>query len=847
MSARTSPLLNTATTLGKIVAFFVASAVAGLLVAGTMVPLAVGASTLTTVAGDAYDAVEVPTDNAPIAQPSVLEDRDGNVIAKFFKQNRQEVKLKNVSKAMQHAIVDIEDERFYEHGGVDARGILRALVTNVTGTGRQGASTITQQYVANLNVNNQVAAGLSENQIARNGNKDYGDKVREIKWANEVETKMSKDEILQGYLNLVPFAGATYGVEAASQRWFSKPASELNVPEAALLAGMVQRPTLYNPTTNPDAALKRRNVVLGTMLKNNDITEKQYKDAVKSKIKINPSQEDSGCSSAGNAAYFCSYVFNWISHSDAFGKTVAERQNLLYSGGLKIKSSLDPRLQKVAYKEVTNTVPVGDKGGAGASIVTRDNKTGQILAMVQNTKFGDQAKSTENPNTYTEVNFNTSSFQGGSTAKPWTAIAWLQAGHTLTETLNATRLNYSDATWKASCRPSGVAKSPGWSLGNATNGTNNVMTPSAGLFWSINSATAAEAFKLDLCDVFKVPEELGLLDGQTTTVTKTDKDGNTVYKKDKKGKYVLGTNGQKIAEKKVVPMTAELMAANPSNIIGSQVVTPLAQARAFGSFGNQGQLCQTTPFVSVTGNSGKIDLPGADCKQVIEKDIIAKLNGTLKHLAAERPGTQAGGGGQKAGAVINADIGGKTGTNNYATSTWFAGYTSDITSIVWVGRKDGKVFNKANGIYGLNSGMTVRGVARKDTDSSTYASPLWVNYMKQVYDYYPHGEIPQEGGFSKSLHGGGTSSGNTGSTTQNNNTGAASTKAATETKATESAAASSSAPATDSPKSTDASKDAKKDTASKSNSNGGNNGKKNGGNSGGKGNGQGDGKGKGNG
>ncbi|MGO3153602.1 MAG: transglycosylase domain-containing protein [Galactobacter sp.] len=720
MASRKSPLLNTASTLGKIVAFFAASAVAGVLVAGTLVPLAIGTSTATTVAQDTYDSIDVPEENSPVAQPSYLLDRDGKQIAKFFKQNRKEVKLDKVSHWMQKAIIDIEDERFYEHGGVDARGIARALYNNISGGGRQGASTITQQYVANLNVNDQVAAGLDPDQVARSGNKNVSDKVLEIKWANEIETKMSKDEILEGYLNLVPFAGATYGIEAASQRWFSKPASKLNLSEAALLAGMVQRPTLFNPAVNPEESTKRRNVVLGTMLKNEDITQKQYDKAVKAKISLKQSQEESGCEQAGDSAYFCSYVFNTISQDKTFGKTVQERQNLLYTGGLKIKTTLDSRLQKVAAKEVANTVPVGDKGGthdgngAGSTLVTRNNKTGEVLAMAQNTKFGEnKAKN----NIYTQVNYNTTRFQGGSTAKPWTAVAWLEDGKSLGNTVNATRKDYSSAKWKASCLPGGQASSPGWTVNNATAGTNNVMAASAGLFWSINTATVAEAHQLDLCDIFEVPKRLGLLDGSDTTV------------KD--------------------------MAANPANLIGSTNVSPLAQSRAFGAFANEGKLCGTTPLLKVTGPKGEIKLPKTSCKQVIDADVVKKLNGTLKHIAGDRvaPG-------------IAADIAGKTGTNNGATSTWFAGYTSDITTIAWVGRKDGKMTDPtANAqrpanerIYGLNNGLTVNGVARGDADSSTYASPLWKRYMTQILDYYPHESIPSEGPFSRSLKGGGTSS-----------------------------------------------------------------------------------------
>lgn len=726
MAARKSPLINTATTLGKVIAFFLASAVAGLLVAGTMVPLAVGATSATTMAGDTYASIEIPKTTATIAQPSRLLDRDGKELAKFFTQNRKVIKLKDISPWMTKAIISVEDERFYEHGGVDGKGIARAVVSNLTGT-RQGASTITQQYVANLLVNDQQASGMDAETIARNGNKNVGDKVREIKWANQIETKMSKDEILQGYLNLVPFAGATYGVEAASQRWFSKPASKLNAQESALLAGMVQSPVRVNPANNPQNALKRRNVVLGTMLKNGALTKPQYDKAVKSKIELNESQDTSGCSAAGDSAYFCNYVFNDVGNNPAFGKTKKDRQNLLYSGGLTITSTLDSKMQKEATKQTRITVPAGDKGGAGAALLTRNNKTGEILTMAQNTNFG-VGKSKKNPDKYTEVNYNTNGYQGGSTAKPWTAVAWLESGKSMGTRVNAKRQNYDGTSWKASCLDGGRVSQPKWAPKNATANMNYPMAASAGLYWSINSATVAEAYRLDLCDIASVPERLGLLEGQTTD-----------------------SNG------KIVPATPEAMAVSPAFILGAQNVTALAQARAFGVFANEGKRCESTPYVSVKSNRGEIKLPESDCKEVIKADVVKKLNGTLKPLAETRP---TNGNGTQAGALIGGDIGGKTGTSNYATSTWFAGYTSDITTISWVGRKDGKTYDPTtNKHYGLNSGLKIRGKRTPSTaDSGTFASPLWTRYMAKVADRYPMENIPSVGPFTKNYKNSGSGS-----------------------------------------------------------------------------------------
>ena len=173
--------------------------------------------------------------------PSRILSEDGEEIAVFYEENRTPVPLDKISKHMQHAIVAIEDERFYDHDGVDARGLIRATVNNATSDSTQGASTLTQQFVNNMLVNVQQIRG--DSRLTLSGSKNIADKVKEIKLAVAVEKQMSKDEILEGYLNIVLFSGRAYGVEAASQYVFGKSAADLESWEAATLAGMVQSPT----------------------------------------------------------------------------------------------------------------------------------------------------------------------------------------------------------------------------------------------------------------------------------------------------------------------------------------------------------------------------------------------------------------------------------------------------------------------------------------------------------------------------------------------------------------------------------------------------------------------------
>ena len=189
------------------------------------------------------------------AQKTSVYANDGTtLLAEFYVENRDPIELSEMSDYVLEGTVATEDERFYEHDGVDMLGIARAIVVNLTGTGREGASTITQQFVRNT----VLADEANESTIKR--------KVREAYISLELEKMFSKDEILQMYLNTINYGQGAYGIEAASQLYFSKPAKDLTLPEAATLIGIPQSPTYNNPVDNPENCLARRNLVLDRML-----------------------------------------------------------------------------------------------------------------------------------------------------------------------------------------------------------------------------------------------------------------------------------------------------------------------------------------------------------------------------------------------------------------------------------------------------------------------------------------------------------------------------------------------------------------------------------------------------
>ncbi|MGO2618636.1 transglycosylase domain-containing protein [Glutamicibacter ardleyensis] len=692
MAAKKSPFFDTATTLGKIVAFFGISALCGVLAAGMIVPVAAIAKTGLTTGNNIVSALPSTFEKLPIPQPSRVLDTEGKEIATFYEQNREPVKLKDISPEMRKAIVSVEDERFYEHNGIDPKGIARAVVGNLTSSSRSGASTLTQQYVNNLLVNNQELTGSTESTVS--GQKDYADKIRELKYAVAIEKEMSKDEILEGYLNLVLFSGREYGVQAAAQHFYSIDAKDLNVQQSAMLAGMVQLPNVYNPLNNPERSIDRRNKVLGNMYRADAITKKEYDKAVKSDLDLKPSKsQSSGCYSAGDDAFFCDLATELVLQNESLGKTREDRENMLYRGGLTVKTTLNSKLNEKAAKDARKAIDPEAKSNTdvASAIVSVEPGTGNILAMAQNTAYdpaGGHGKTTLNYSVERSLG-GAGGFQAGSTMKPYTTLAWLKEGHNMWDTIDARRDHYSGSyDWKASCLPGGSTRAyGGWDVNNASSGFKRKMKVNYGLKWSINTATVAEAARLDLCNITDYTTKLGLVD------------------------YDSG-KGEPIS------------ATNPSFVIGTPKITPLAQAAAFAAFANKGEYCEPRAIMSITDKDGTdYKVKKETCSQKIDPTYVADLNGTLKSIATDRVSK----------GRVSGPIAGKTGTNNWSTSTWFVGYTTGISTAAWVGRVNATAAEKENTLQGS---MINDQRASMVLDSSTYAAPLWVDFMEEAVHEY---------------------------------------------------------------------------------------------------------------
>lgn len=350
-----------------------------------------------------------------VSEPTHILDSQGTEIATFFVQNRESVTADKVSEWVLKGTVDVEDERFYEHNGVDIIGIGRAVLAQLSGRS-EGASTITQQLVRNTI--------LSEEQFDQTIER----KVREAFIAMEMEKIFSKDEILMMYLNTIYYGHGAYGIQAASKTYLSKNASELTLAEAALLIGLPNSPSYYDPTVNPDVAVDRRNKVLGNMLRIGTISQDEYDAAVAEPLALNVTEtSDTGISVYAHP-YFVDYVKSLL--QEEFSTDV------LFKGGLTVTTTIDPAIQQAAETaavENINKYPAANDLQIGMSVV--DPKTGHIKAMVGGRDYN------ADPN---HVNHATAKRQPGSSFKSFTLATAIKMGVNPNITINCESPMYWD-------------------------------------------------------------------------------------------------------------------------------------------------------------------------------------------------------------------------------------------------------------------------------------------------------------------------------------------------------------------------------------------------------------------
>ncbi|WP_327316859.1 transglycosylase domain-containing protein [Streptomyces sp. NBC_01235] len=652
--------------------FLGVSVLAGAVLAGIALP-AFGALGLAAKGSvESFDELPANLKTPPLSQRTTILDSEGGQIATVYSRDRTVVDLKNISPYMQKAIVAIEDSRFYEHGAVDLKGVLRALNKNVQNSGvSQGASTLTQQYVKNVFVEE---AGDDPTKVAQAQQQTIGRKIKELKYAIQVEEELGKKKILENYLNITFFGEQAYGVEAASQRYFSTHAKDLTLPQAALLAGLVQQPTVYDPVKDDVTATNRRNVVLKRMAEVGDISEAEAAKAQRAPLGLKVKQPKNGCISAvQGASFFCKYVERVFLSDPVFGKTKEDRAKVWNQGGLTIRTTLEPQSQKSVQDSLKDHVYKSDKVAAAATLV--EPGTGKILGMGQSKPYGYGKNETEyNYSVNSSMGGSNYGFPTGSTFKPFVAAAALEEGRPATQEYSSPyQMEYPSPVQTCDSKP--WVNTNDEKLENESESEKGPYQLKTAMEKSVNTYFVQMISDIGLCPVVKMTDALHVVQG----------------------------SGDKLPE---VPAIA----------LGSKGISPLTMATAYAAFASRGMYCTPIAIESITQKVGdqqkSLEVPKSTCSRAMSEKTADTVNTLLSGVVDSGTGKEAGLSGR-----ANA---GKTGTTDSRKNAWFVGYTPNLAGAVWVGSATQKV---------EMTDITIGGVYHAQVYGGDTPGPIWRDAM----------------------------------------------------------------------------------------------------------------------
>jgi membrane peptidoglycan carboxypeptidase len=606
-----------------LVRLLVYCSVAGLVLAGVLLPLVGGAGLFARGATVTFNNLPADLKAPPPPERSRVLAADGSTIAEFFTQDRVNVPLAKVAPVMQKAIIAIEDIRFFSHGAVDLQGTVRAALTNLgKGQTAQGGSTLTQQYVKNV----LVAAG------DKNATKDsLARKVREARYAIALERRLSKTQILERYLNIVYFGEGAYGVESAAHRYFGVSASQLTLPQAALLAGLVQSPSDYDPLRNPAAAKQRRAEVLARMLTAGFISDADRKAASAAPVAASLHAPTFGCETS-YAPFFCDWVHHLVLADPHFGADVGEREQALMTGGLTVRTTLRPKVQRAAQKAVDRVVPAGNR--VATAVVVVQPGTGAVLGMAVDRRYGSHRGQTR-------VNLATggqSGFQAGSTFKLFTLAAAIDKGIPLSTTFHAPPHVTIPAGDMHDCAGDGLSE---WKVSNAEDGEGGTFGMVRATWESVNTYFAQLERKVGVCAAWRLADKMGITELST---------------------------GKPAAQV-------------PSFTLGADDTSPLQVAGAYAAVAARGVFCAPYGIASVTDAAGKSVTAHKDgCHRVMSTSTADTVTSVLRGVIDGPDHSRTG-----ASASIGRPAAGKTGTTESFGAAWFSGFTPQMAASVWVG------------------------------------------------------------------------------------------------------------------------------------------------------------------
>jgi membrane peptidoglycan carboxypeptidase len=625
---------------------------AGVLVAAVVVPIVGLTGVIFRNAANSFNTLKVPS-LGQIPSRSEILTANGKLIAYYYPNNlyRVPVAFNQIAPAMRNAIVAIEDDRYYLHGAFDLRGTIRALVNNLGGHSTQGGSTLAQQYVKNALILTATTKQQQEAAVEDTTSR----KIRELRMAAEVEHEMTKDQLLAAYLNVAFFDHEAYGIQVAAERYFSTTAAKLTLREAALLAGLVENPTKYDPIGEPQTALDRRNVVLGRMAALHYITQAQAQATEKLPMGLRysaiPLQQGCNSASAANEAFFCSFVMASMRTDPAYAKAYAA---LNTTGGLKIYTTMDPQDQHAAQNAVNWVVPAHDSyynpGNNVDTEVLIEPGTGKIRAIAEDRPYGTgPGQTTVDYAVETQYDGSTNGVQTGSSSKLFTLVTALKAGVPFGFNL---AWQSPDAVGPyVDCRGNTV---PGFSppappVQNSEGTNKGINTLYNGTTQSINVFYAHLEQKVGLCNVVRTAASLGMTFVNGGSLLRPD---NALHQQpaDDTASFTLGA----------VP------------------VAPMSMAAAYATVAARGMYCTPIAISRILTNTGaSLPVKSADCHRVITTEVADAANYVLQGVL-----TAAGATGL--GRAINVPAAAKTGTSNGGYYAAFGGYTPRLAGYVSV-------------------------------------------------------------------------------------------------------------------------------------------------------------------
>lgn len=576
---------------------------------------------------------------------STMTDAAGNPIAWLYNQRRFEVPSEQIANTMKLAIVSIEDKRFADHNGVDWQGTLTGLSGYLSGAAdTRGGSTIEQQYIKNYQL---LVVAQTEAEKRAAIETTPARKLREIRMALTLDKTFTKPEILTRYLNLVSFGNGAFGVQDAAQTYFGIDASALNWQQAALLAGMVQSTSTLNPYTNPDGALARRNLVLDTMIQNVPQEAEALRAAKEQPLGVLPQPQElpRGCIAAGDRAFFCDYVLEYLARAGISKEQVAK-------GGYLIRTTLDPNVQAQVKSSIDGIAAPDLDGVASVMSVIKPGKTSHpVVAMASNRTYGLNldAGETMQPQPFSLVGDG-----AGSIFKVFTVAAALDMGMGINAQLDA------PGRFEAKGLGSGGAKGcppATWCVQNAGNYRGQMSVTDA-LATSPNTAFAKLISQIGVQRTVDMAVKLGLRSyALPGTARDYDPQSNEsladFVKRQNLGSFTLGP--------------IEVNALELSNVAAT--------------LGSNGVWCPPNPIDKVFDRRGQeVSVTTETCEQVVPEGLANTLANAMSKDDTGS-GTAAG----SAGSVgWTLPMSGKTGTTEAHRSSGFLGFTSEFAAANYI-------------------------------------------------------------------------------------------------------------------------------------------------------------------